>query len=39
MSMDEVWFLGLVIFALCAFAGCLAVVSTMERSWAKKHGK
>lgn len=38
MSIGEEWFLALVISSLSAFAVCLAVVSTLERSWAKHRG-
>jgi len=39
MTPGETFFLGLVILTLCSFGGTLAVVSWVERRWAKKHSK
>ena len=39
MTFGEEMFLGLVVFAFGAFAACLAIIGSMERSWAKKQGR
>jgi hypothetical protein len=39
MSPEETLFLAVVIVTLTAFAGVLAGVSWMERSWARKNGR
>jgi hypothetical protein len=39
MSYGEVLYLGLVIGSFTLFGGVLAVVSVVERRWAKANGK
>lgn len=39
MSFGEASYLGLVIAAFALFGGVLAVVSVVERRWAKANGK